>query len=104
MHTPFGWREIDEANASQVRGRLSNLESMKWKEFIGDQNHFIKIAALSKEARDHLIAIKQDDIDSVMSIRIVQKSRVVGIMEHNILKLLWWDPEHLVCPVDAPNT
>jgi hypothetical protein len=48
MRTPFGWREIDEANATQVRGRLSSLESMKWREFIGDQNHFIKISALSE--------------------------------------------------------
>jgi hypothetical protein len=104
MYTPFGWMELNEANANQVREKLANLESMKWKELIGYRNHFIKVTELCKDAKDHLVAIQQDDIDSVMSIGITQKSRVVGIMEHNILKLLWWDPEHLVCPVDTPNT
>jgi hypothetical protein len=104
MRTPFGWRLLDEVNASQVREKLANYESMKWKELIGYRSHFIKVSELCREAQEHLTAIQQDDIDSVMSLGITQKARVVGIMEHNILKLLWWDPEHLVCPVALPNT
>lgn len=78
---------------------------MKWKELIPSyRSHFIKCTDLCKEAQDHLQMIEQDDIDSVVSLGITQKARIVGILDHNILKVLWWDPDHLVCPVEKPNT
>lgn len=105
MHTPYGWKEIDQAEAVQVRDRLASYESMKWKEIIPSyRSHLIKVTDLSADARNHLVAIEQDDVDSVVSLGIDQLSRVVGILEHNILKVLWWDPEHEVCPTTKPNT
>jgi len=105
MHTPYGWNEIGEGEAIQVRDRLASYESMKWKEIVPSyRSHFIKVSDLSKEARDHLVAIEQDDVDSVVSLGIDQMSRVVGILEHNVLKVLWWDPAHEVCPSSKPNT
>ena len=50
-----------------------------------------------------LEAMGQDDIDSVMSLGVTQIGRVFGIMDHNIMKVLWWDPDHLVCPVEVSN-
>jgi hypothetical protein len=105
MHTPFGWTIIDGATANQVRERLANYESMKWKEIIPSyRSHFIKRTDLCQEAQDHLAAINQDDIDSVISLGIDQKVRVFGILEHNVLKVLWLDPDHKVCPSAKPNT
>jgi hypothetical protein len=105
MHTPFGWKEIGAETAGRVREKLANYESMKWKEIIPSyRSHFIKVDDLCKEAREHLVAIKQDDTDSVVSLGIDQISRVVGILEHNVLKVLWWDPAHEVCPSTKPNT
>src|SRR5882672_6118763 len=105
MHTPFGWRAIGVEEAGQVRDRLASYESMKWKEIIPSyRSHFIKTSDLCKEARDHLVAIEQDDTDSVVSLGIDQVSRVVGILEHNVFKVLWWDPAHEVCPSTKPNT
>ena len=105
MHTPYGWKELDLNSASQVRDKLANYESMKWKEIVPSyRSHFIKITDLSKEAQDHLVTLQQDDVDSVVSLGIDQMSRVVGILEHNVLKVLWWDPDHQVCPSLKPNT
>ncbi len=105
MHTPFGWTAINETVAVQIRERLASYESMRWKEFVfGYRSHFIKVSDLSKEAREHLASIEQDDIDSVLSLGIDQMSRIVGILEHNVLKVLWWDPDHQVCPSTKPNT
>jgi len=105
MRMPFGWLTIGEANAIQVRDKLASYESMKWKEIIPSyRSHFVKITDLCPEAQDHLAAIQQDDVDSVVSLGIDQMSRVIGILEHNILKILWWDPEHEVCPSTKPNT
>ncbi len=105
MYTPFGWLEVDTDSALQIRERLASYESMKWKEILTSyRSHMIKRTALCKDAQEHLLKIEQDDIDSVVSLGITQKGRVFGILEHNVLKLLWWDPNHEVCPTVKPNT
>jgi hypothetical protein len=104
---PFGWHVATAEVALQVRQRLAGFESMTWKEILsqaGYRNHFIRCDLLCKDARERLAALRQDDVDSVMSLGVTQRSRVFGIMEHNVLKVLWWDPNHLVYPVDRPNT
>jgi hypothetical protein len=105
IYTPFGWIEIDELDAGLIRERLGSYESMKWKEIIFSyRSHFISRTDLCAEAQKHLEKIEQDDIDSVVSLGITQKGRVFGILEHNILKVLWWDPDHKICPSVKPNT
>ena len=105
IQTPFGWSKLDPATAEQVRERLSSYESMKWKEIVPSyRSHFIKATDLCKDARDHLAQIEQDDTDSIVSLGIDQTTRVFGILEHNILKVLWFDPDHEVCPTQKPNT
>ena len=105
MHTPFGWTNVDEGSILKIRERLGSLESSKWKDFFPNyRNHFIKLTSLCKDARDHLERMQQDDIDSVVSLGVTQTGRIFGILEHNILKILWWDPDHQICPMDKPNT
>jgi hypothetical protein len=104
---PFGWHKTSPDEVWQVRQRLANFESMTWKEILsqgGYRNHFIGRDRLCDDAKGRLVALGQDDIDSVMSLGVTQKGRVFGIMEHNVLKVLWWDPDHLVCPMEKPNT
>lgn len=104
---PFGWHSAAAAEMLQVRQRFANFESMTWKQILcegGYRNHFIHRDKLCAEAQERLRALKQDDVDAVMSLGVTQKARVFGIMEHNILKVLWWDPEHQVVPVAKPNT
>lgn len=99
MHTPFGWLKIDQESARRIQDRLASYESMRWKEIMFSyRSHLIKRTDLCPEAQAHLEAIEQDDVDSVMSLGITQTERVFGILEHNVLKVLWWDPEHEVCP------
>lgn len=107
MVDPFGWHVISAESAYQVRTKLGGLESRTWKEILyqdGYRNHFIRVDRLCPEARDRLQVIGQDDIDSVMSLGVTQTGRVFGIMEHNVMKVLWWDPDHMICPVEKPNT
>jgi hypothetical protein len=107
MVDPFGWHAVTAEEALQVRARLAGLESMTWKQILyegGYRNHFIPVERICNDAKERLRQLNQDDIDSVMSLGVTQICRVYGIMEHNILKVLWWDPNHLVCPVAQPNT
>ena len=43
--------------------------------------------------------IQQDDIDKLMSFRIAGKKRVWCIQDRNIMRVLWWDPQHEICRV-----
>jgi hypothetical protein len=107
MVDPFGWHALTPEEAQQVRGRLAGLETLTWKQILyegGYRNHFIRVDRLCGDARERLRQLNQDDIDSVMSLGVTQVCRVYGIMEHNILKVLWWDPNHAICPVAQPNT
>lgn len=101
MVSPYGWHRIDPDSANQVRERLAAFESMTWKEILvagGYRNHLISVRRLSADAQARLVALQQDDVDNVVSLGVAQMCRIFGILEHNVLKLLWWDPEHLVCP------
>jgi len=104
---PFGWHTSEQGELLQVKQRFASFESMTWKQILcqaGYRNHFVSRDRLCADAQKRLREMGQDDVDSVISLGITQKSRVFGIMEHNVLKVLWWDPEHLVYPVEKPNT
>ncbi len=72
---------------------------MTWAELLGGkQNHNVSVSDLCKAARQRLEEIGQDDIDELLSLRLSGKERVWGILSEGVCTLLWWDPEHQVCP------
>jgi len=101
---PFHWH-LEEINIfREIRNKLSQFESMTWHEIEGDKHHFASVSAISKEAQDRLITLKQDDIDQLFSLRLTGTQRVWGIRIGSIFKILWWDPKHLVYPSKKKNT
>jgi len=98
MQDPFGWHKIDEKILHRIRERLKDFESMTWNQIIGQDSHLIPRTDLCTDAQRKLTQLKQDDVDEVFSLRITGKERVFGIWEAGILRLLWWDPEHKICP------
>lgn len=104
---PFGWHEVDSPTLQRIRERLKNFESMTWAEILnegGKRNHFIPVKDLCKEARDRLQTIKQDDVDEILSLGLTGRERIFGILENSVLRLLWWDPKHSVCPSAKKHT
>jgi len=107
IEDPFGWHKIDEPTLHKIRERLQNFETMTWGEILlqGRKNHhFIRTSDLCPEARNRLEELKQDDIDRIVSLRLSSLERIYGILEDGILRLLWWDPEHRVCPSIKKHT
>ena len=98
MVDPFGWHEIEKNKLGEIRNKLADFESMTWHEILGKNSHLIPVSGICKAARDRLELLKQDDIDELLSLRLSGKQRIWGILEDQALKVLWWDPEHLVCP------
>jgi hypothetical protein len=101
---PWCWSAMGTLTARRVLKRLQDFESMKWGEILGADHHAIPAERLIQKARDRLAEIKQDDADEVISLHVTGKERVYGIRDGSALKLLWWDPEHEICPSEKKHT
>lgn len=102
---PFGWSKIPHKELwDNIIKKLGEFETMTWAEIKGPNNHFISIDKCDKKAQKRLKDIDQDDVDQLFSLRLMGKYRVFGIMEGAKLKILWCDPDHLVCPSKLKHT
>ena len=100
---PFGFHTVDAIRLTSIREKLANFETQTWAEILVQakkQHHSVRVVDLSKDARDRLALLFHGDadVDELVSLRLSGKERVWGILHQGILSLLWWDPEHTVCP------
>ena len=97
---PFGWhRCISHEKYLEILVKKKHLGSMTyWADIEKTGSYAIPCNKLCKEAQDRLKEIKLDDIDELFSVRIQGKNRIFCIRDGNCLKVLWWDPDHQVCP------
>ena len=101
----FGWNKVAmDKLFDDIIPKLQEFESMHWMEVENNRNHFISTDNISKEAKDRLASINREDEDTLFSLHLNGKERIWGIRENNVLKLLWWDPEHKVCPCTLKHT
>lgn len=100
---PFAWPTEAEIE-NQILQKLRQFDSMRWQEIEGPDHHSIEVGRLSKAAQTRLADIKQDDLDEVFSFHFSGKPRIIGIRDMNVVKLLWWDPDHQVCPSFKKHT
>lgn len=96
---PFAWTGLQHGEPfREVIDRLHQFERMNWEDIIRTGSHPIQVNKCDKAAQDRLVELKQDDLDELMSFRITGRRRVWCIRDNNIMRVLWWDPEHSVCP------
>jgi hypothetical protein len=88
----------------EILPRLRDFESMSWTEIMQGGSHSISFYNLCKEARNRLEARSLDDNDEVFSLRLTGRKRIIGIRQNHCLQILWWDPEHQVCPATLRHT
>lgn len=101
----FGWSNADTLILFRdIIPKLQKFESMKWGEIEGRRNHFVSTDVICKEAMDRLSAIGQGDEENIFSLHLDGTGRVWGLRYDNVLKLLWWDPEHKICPSKLKHT
>jgi hypothetical protein len=103
---PDDWKDnhkLDAPTLDRIKQRLSNFETMPWKESISKHSHPIEVAKLCKGARERLDK-RQIDATLLVSLRCTQTERIWGIRRENVLSLMWWDPNHQVYPVEKKNT
>lgn len=103
---PFSWGSCEHAQIfSDVIPRLQALETMTWSDVHSTGSHPISIEGLCKDARDRLSAIgKNDEYQELYSVRLSGRERIWGMRVGSALYLLWWDPEHEICPSRLKHT
>lgn len=96
---------MDGAILGEVLQRLKSFESMTWAEIDGPTGgHGVETRRISRAARHRLTEIQQDDAEVLFSLRVTGRRRVWGILDEHVFKVLWWDPEHEVYPVEKRHT
>ena len=86
----------------EILPKLQYFESMTWAEIMraaggrarGTNHHFVEVEKLTKQARERLTEIGQDDVSELFSLRLDATKRIYGIRDRRALKLLWYDPHH----------
>ncbi|MDX0512717.1 hypothetical protein GOL41_26310 [Sinorhizobium medicae] len=102
---PFAWTCFEEAAImGDVLTHLTNVEGLSEKDLINGGSHAIEVYKLSKPARDRLEELQHDDLDSLFSLRMTGKRRIFCIHHGTIMRVLWYDPEHQVCPATLKHT
>jgi hypothetical protein len=108
---PFGFDNMKDDDLRVLHNRLKNLESMKWGEILraprgsgGTENHLISISELCADAQRRLTELKHNDLDEMLSVTISGKRRLWGKLVNEIVYVVWWDPEHLICPSAKKHT
>jgi len=101
MRDPYGWHHLDAQMVHYVREKIKHFEALTWNEILvrdRQNNHRVEIWKLCKTAQDRLSELKLEDVEELVSLRLAGRERVWGLLEHNVMTLLWWDPFHDVCP------
>jgi hypothetical protein len=101
----FSWNNLYlSGDLQEVIERLAAVEGLSEQKLGEDGSHSIEIHKLSKPARERLEAMQHDDLDSVFSLRVSGQKRIFCIHHGNIMRVLWYDPKHEVCPSVKKHT
>lgn len=104
---PFGdgHDKLDRSTVvDEILPKLKSFESMTWTQIMQSGSHPISCDRLCKEAEHRLEARSLDDNDEVFSLRLSGRNRIFGIRQNDCLQILWWDPDHKVCPSQLKHT
>lgn len=99
----FKGLSVDELH-SLIFDKLVSKESLNWNEIKANKSHHVATSKLIKEAQIRLKDLNMDDLDELFSLRLTGIIRVWGVKQENVLRLLWWDPHHEICPSRKKHT
>jgi hypothetical protein len=101
----WGWNNMNSVTTwNGIHSKIASFESMPWTEIYKNGSHPVPVKNLCALARKRLEELQLDDVDRLFSLRLTGKQRIWGFKERNLLKILWWDPNHEVCPSTKNHT
>ena len=100
----WSWDKFDPTQIQELLQKIFESQKLTWQDLRNNGSHFVDRRGLCSEAQKRLIQIGKEDLDQLFSLRLTARKRIWGIKENNILWLLWWDPNHEVCPSHKKHT
>lgn len=104
MGGPWGWSKFDPWQLQEFLQKIFDSQKLTWQALRENGSHFVEVGTLCPAAQKRLTELQKDEYAELFSLRLTGKNRVWGIKDGNILWLLWWDPEHQVCPSHKKHT
>jgi hypothetical protein len=101
---PWGWDHFDPSHLQEVFNKIFECQKLTWQDLGNNGSHLVDREDLCPEAQKRLVHMQKEDLDQLFSLRSTGRRRIWGIKEGNILWLLWWDPNHEVCPSHKKHT
>jgi len=102
---PFSWERIKARELEQVVAKLRLFFAERWRTLLKEhKKHFHEIAVdkLAHNAQKRLEKLDLD-VDSLLDVRIGKRMRVWLARYDHYAFPLWWDPQHLVYPMDRED-
>jgi hypothetical protein len=102
---PWGFNNIckNELHTLVTNG-FKDKEGLNWAMLKTSGSHNIEINKLIPSAQKRLAEKLLDDRDELFSMRFSGTKRIWGIRDGNVFKILWWDPNHEICPSHKKHT
>lgn len=91
----------------RIIAKLRDFEGMSFRALQGGSGQHFKryqLETLAKQACKRLAQINHDDEDCICRLRLGGRERLYGFLRGNVFEILWWDPDHAVCPSHLKNT
>lgn len=95
----WGWGQVTiQVFFQEILPRLQQYETMTWSDiFRRNSCHYWDINKMPTKARNKLKR-KYPQHDTFHQIDILQPCRLLGWRDRQILFLIWYDPNHTICP------
>lgn len=100
---PWGWSHFKDS-LLYIFQKKRDFELLTLSKLQENGSHSIPVTSICKEAQDRLLELKLEELDSLFSFHLRNKHRIWCIREENIMRVLWWDPDHKVYPTKKKHT
>lgn len=99
-HDEWGWDNIKFREFVKIIvRRLNDLETMAWQEITKRTScHPMPVQNICSKAQSRINELFKD-IDTLHQIDVSEFGRVWGFRDRSMFYLIWYDPDHTVCPI-----
>lgn len=102
----------EDFNHREIIDKLISYSSLTWGEIKRQthdggksKHHYLDSSSLSKEAANRLSQLHlEEESDCVFSMALQNKLRLIGLVHGDKFHVIWYDPEHKVCPSKKKHT
>ena len=101
---PWDWSMLSSKHLQDFLEKLFEAQKLSWQNLRENGSHPVNVNNIIPKAQKRLQKIGQDDLGQLYSFHLTGQLRVWGIKDNNIFWLLWWDPQHSICPSPKRHT